>query len=169
LGNGLDGIGNRIGRELQMPPGFRQDRVRQGLGRQLRDFFSRDGSGLDRVILNPARRLGVTRQPLSDEVPVRVKKRLVDEHDGRRKAPLRPQGAFVQKHPPMAFPDQARRPGLGSPGRVQLFLEEEGQLVGIGNGKQLHIAPVFNRSEAVFFEIESRRDVLGVSQLRRGD
>ncbi len=70
---------------------------------------------------------------------------------------------------PPAFVNQARGPGLRSPGRVELALQEKRELVGIGDGKDLNVAAFFARLQAVGAQPGSQRHVLRVALLRRGD
>ena len=70
---------------------------------------------------------------------------------------------------PPRFVNQARRPGLGGPGRVELPLQEKCELVGVGDGKDLNVAAFFPRLQAVGTQPGTQRHVLRIALLRRGD
>src|SRR5271169_1175420 len=78
-----------------------------------------------------------------------------------------PEVAFIEENPATRFMNQARRPWLGSPGSVELSLQEESELVRIRDRKNLNVAPFFPRLEAVGPQPGSQRHVLRISLLRR--
>ena len=80
---------------------------------------------------------------------------------------VRPQRALVDEEAAVAFMNEACGPGFGSPGGVEVLLEEERQLVGIRHGDDLHVATLVVGFHAVILEPVAQGDVLGVAELRR--
>ncbi|OQB87286.1 MAG: hypothetical protein BWX86_02760 [Verrucomicrobia bacterium ADurb.Bin122] len=64
---------------------------------------------------------------------------------------------------------QAGNPGLDSPHGVDATLLEKRELVGIGGRDDLHIATGQRDGEALLFAPGAGRDILGVTQLGRGE
>ena len=77
--------------------------------------------------------------------------------------------ALVDEEASVAFVDQARGPGFGSPCGVEIFFQEERQLVGIGEGNDLHVAALVVGLHAVILKPVAQGDVLRITELRRGD
>ena len=66
--------------------------------------------------------------------------------------PLGQKCALVEEEAAIAFMDQARSPRLRSPRGVEIFLQEERQLVRIGHGNDLHVAALVVGLHAVVLE-----------------
>src|ERR1035438_8738527 len=80
-----------------------------------------------------------------------------------------PQRALVDEEASVAFVNEARRPGFWSPRGVEIFLEEESQLVGIRHGNDLDVAALVVGLHAVSLEPVAQGNVLRVAKLRRRD
>src|SRR3954454_24635535 len=93
----------------------------------------------------------------------------VDYKQANDELSIWPECAFVDKQAAIAFTNEARGPGLGSPSRIQVLFQKQSELIGIGHGNDLYIAPFVVRLQAVLLQPIAQCDVLRVPELRRRD
>src|SRR5271166_52314 len=91
----------------------------------------------------------------------------IHDYDPDDKLPIRPKGALIDKQAAISLVDQTRSPRFRSPGRIQLLLQEQRELIGIGHGDDPHVAAFVVRLHPMTLEPVAERRILSVAELRR--
>ena len=102
--------------------------------------------GLRRILVDPIRKFHVSAEKILHHVGMLLEGIWDDDEVGDDELVIRPQVALIEKNPAARFVNQPRRPGLGSPGRVELSLQKERELVRVRDRKDLNVAALFPRS-----------------------
>src|SRR6266536_2499681 len=119
--------------------------------------------------VDPVRQLEVCADPFLHQIRMSFEEVRVHYQETNDELSVWPQSALVNKKAAVALVNQARGPWFGSPGGIEILLEEKGQLVGGGHGNNLHVAALIIRLHAMIFEPVAQSDILRVAELRRGD
>src|SRR6202030_483275 len=82
------------------------------------------------------------------------------------KLSVRPEGALVDKQPAVAFMDETCGPWLRSPSCVEVFLQEQRELIWVRHGNDLDVAALVVSFHAVTLQPVAQGDVLSVAELR---
>src|SRR5208283_1798480 len=104
------------------------------------------------MAVDPVGELDVGLNPFLDQIGMSLEELGIHDQQADNKLSVGPQRAFVDEQAAVAFMNQARGPGFGRPGGIEIFFQEERQLVGIGHGDNLHVAALVVGFEAVILE-----------------
>jgi hypothetical protein len=156
-------VGHLHARERFVENGGGKGFASLGLNLLIQEF-----SGFGLVAVDPIGKVDIGADPVLDEIGMRFEVLCVDDEQSDDELSIGPKSALVKEEAAIALMNEARGPRFRGPGCVEVFFQEQGQLVRVCHGDDRDIATLVVGFHAMILEPVAESDILRVAELWRG-